>query len=345
MRKNGKSGVSDRILVTGGTGFLGQHLVRRLLAEGHRVRIFARRPQQHPARRKQVLHDLIQQGAELTWGDLTNPQAVREAVQGAVKVFHLAGRLFVWGAPDHEYVHLHVDGTRNLLQACAESGPLETIVHCSSTGVLGPTGPDPVSEDAEMRPSNIYESTKADSERLACQMAEKHLLPVVIARPGLVYGPGDLHLLNWFQSIRRGFYRVVGPGDNLLHPIYVSDVVEGLLLCAGPLRTTGRVYHLVGEQPATIRQIAEQIAQSLSCSLPPAALPYPLAYGAAALMELIPRLPPEARLLTRSRVRFMTQNRVYSGERARQELGFTPKVDIKTGIDCTVAWYQKEGLL
>jgi nucleoside-diphosphate-sugar epimerase len=307
MKSNGISGISDRILVTGGTGFLGQSLVRMLLAEGRPVRILARHPKHSSQRRVQVLQSLVQQGAELTWGDLTNPLAAKAAVQDVGKVFHLAGRLFVWGAPEKEYIHLHVDGTRNLLRACAESGPFEVIVHCSSTGVLGPTGTEPLDEDSPLLPSNIYEATKAQGECLALKMSAEFNLPVVIARPGLIYGPGDMHLLNWFQSIQHGLYRVVGSGNNLFHPIYVDDVSKGLLLCASTPEAVGRVYHLVGEKPSTIREIAQQIAQSLSQNLKSGSLPYSLAYGAAALLEMVPGLPAEMRLLTRSRVRFMTE--------------------------------------
>lgn len=342
---NGSSADSQRILVTGGTGFLGQRLVSHLLAQGERVRILARPLADGRDRRSRILQGFAGQGAELAWGDLTDLPAVRRAVQGVSQVFHLAGRLFVWGAAHHEYVRVHVHGTRSLLRACAENGPLQAVVHCSSTGVLGPTGLQPLDEMADLRPSNIYEATKAEGEQLALRLGQEYGLPVVAARPGLAYGPGDLHLLGWYRLIQRGLFRVVGRGDNLVHPIYVDDLVRGLLLCAARPHAAGRVYHLVGEQPVSMRGMADEIAQAVARPLGPGWLPYPVAYGAAALLDLLPGLPREARLLTRSRVRFMTQNRVYSGERARQELGFIPQVDLKTGLRHTVDWYRSEGLL
>jgi nucleoside-diphosphate-sugar epimerase len=344
MSDKSTSKKSSHILVTGGTGFLGQRLVRRLLDQGYPVRIFARRPARPEPRREKLLATLVSGGAELAWGDLTNPAAVSDAVRGVDTIFHLAGRLLIWGAREQEYIDLHIEGTRNLLAACRRNGPLRRLVYCSSTGVLGPSGPEPLGEDAPLRPTNIYEATKAEGERLAHQAAGDGL-PVVVARPALVYGPGDLHMLSWFQAIQRGMYRVVGRGDNLYRPIFVEDVTAGLQLCAEHPRAVGRTYHLVGDETLTIRQLSQGIADALDAPLHPRSLPTPLAYTLGALIEALPGLPARARPLTRSRVRFMTQNRVYSGERARQELGFTPRVSLARGLPCTVDWYRSQGLI
>jgi nucleoside-diphosphate-sugar epimerase len=337
------------ILVTGGTGFLGQHLVRMLLAQGRRVRILARMPQKarswRDLRREKLLKYMQQEGAELAWGDMTDIMAVRAAVSGVKQVFHLAGRLFIWGAPEQEYIDLHIAGTRGLLEACLREGTLSSFVHCSSTGVLGPTENGPLDEDAPVQPSNIYEATKAEAERQALDAHFAAGLPVVTARPGLVYGPGDLHLLSWFRAIQRGYFRFVGSGDNQYHPVYVQDTVRGMLLCAESATAAGRIYHLVGKEPASIRKLSEVIAETLSTTINPRGLNPRAAYAAASIIERLPALPGETPLLTRSRVRFMTENRLYSGERARKELNFIPQVDLESGMKCTVEWYRREGLL
>jgi nucleoside-diphosphate-sugar epimerase len=337
------------ILVTGGTGFLGQHLVRMLLAQGRRVRILARQLQKAPSwrekRREKLLNSLQQEGAELAWGDMTDIKAVRAAVSGVEQVFHLAGRLFIWGAPEQEYIDLHIEGTRGLLEACIHEGTLRAFVHCSSTGVLGPTENGPLSEDAPVRPSNIYEATKAEAEQLALEAHSSAGLPVVAARPGLVYGPGDLHLLSWFRAIQRRYFRFVGSGDNQYHPVYVQDTVRGMLLCAESAAATGRIYHLVGKEPASIRKLSEVIAETLSTTINPRGLNIRAAYAAASIIERLPGRAGEPPLLTRSRVRFMTENRLYSGDRARKELNFSPEMDLDSGMKCTVEWYRREGLL
>jgi nucleoside-diphosphate-sugar epimerase len=175
-------------------------------------------------------------------------------------------------------------------------------------------------------------------------MARQHGLPLSVARPALVYGPGDRHLLGWFRMIQRGLYRVVGSGASLLHPIYIDDLVDGLLRCALP-GAAGRVYHLVGERALPIGTLAAAIAQALGRPLPRAHLPLPLALGLARALEALPGLPPQRLPLTRERIRFMTESRVYCGCRARLALGFVPRVGLELGLRRTVEWYRAEGLL
>ncbi|MEN9934306.1 MAG: hypothetical protein RLZZ387_885 [Chloroflexota bacterium] len=331
---------SDRTLVTGATGFLGQNLVRALRDQGREVRALVRRPAGDPAAR-----ELAEAGVEVVHGDVLDADALRAALRDVTTVFHLAGRLLVAGVPDSAYEELHVGGTRALLLACAEAGTMRAIVHCSTTGVLGPTGPRPADEDAPMRPGNIYERTKADGERLALELGCAHGLPVSVARPALVYGPGDMHLLGWFRVIRRGLYRVIGDGASLLHPVYIDDLVAGLLRCAECPTAVGRVYHLVGDGAVPVRDLAASIAAAQGTRLPRQHLPLPVAHGVAALLEALPGVPPSRLPLTRGRVRFMTESRAYSGERAQRELGFSPRTDLAAGLGQTVRWYERAGVL
>ena len=352
------------VLVTGGAGFIGQALVAALLAEGQRVRVLVRRAD--------AAASLATLGVESMVGDLLDPAAIKRATAGVTSVFHLAGRLFAPAVPAQEYQRLHVDATVALLEACAAQ--LESFVLCSTTGVHGPTGPAPAREDDAGHPQNAYETTKADAERAAIVVASRAALPLIIARPGLVYGPGDLHLLGWFRAIRGGYYRVIGAGDNHLHPIYIDDAVQALLLCAGaagrpparlerfgePSRSPGegwstlrphdrnsppaRAYHLVGSHAVTMRELSDAIGTAVGRAVPRTRLPAWLAYTAGAALEALP-VPRRLLPLTRSRVRFMLQNREYDGTRAREELGFVPSVSLADGLARTVAWYEDQGLL
>jgi dihydroflavonol-4-reductase len=326
-------------LVTGGTGFLGRHLVAALRHLGYEVRVLAR-PTTSPATKAEIEAT----GAHVVTGDLLDRPSVRLAVAGVSRVFHLAGRLLEPGVPAHDYERLHITGTRNLLDACREQRGLQAVVHCSTTGVLGPTGPRPAAEDAPAHPANVYERTKAEAESMALDAARVGL-PLTVARPALVYGPGDLHMVGWFRAIKAGLYLIVGSGDNLLHPIYVSDVVDGILRCAEQQEARGRTYHLVGAQPVPISGLAAAIARAVHRPLPRTHLPRAIAYATAALLEHLPGVPPARLPLTRNRVEFMTESRVYSGDRAREELGFVPRVDLEHGLASTVDWYRTTGLL
>jgi nucleoside-diphosphate-sugar epimerase len=332
--------VGQPILITGATGFIGLALARRLRGDGQAVRALVRpRPSDDPA-----LCELQALGAEVITGDLGDPQALSAALSGVALVFHSVGQLQIAGLPDALYEQTHVAGTRALLEAVAAQAPAAQVVYLSTTGVLGPTGPTPHGEDAPLRPETIYERTKAQGETLALELARQHRIWLVVARPALVYGPGDLHLLGWFRAIERGVYRVIGRGDSLLHPIYIDDLVEGLLRCA-KAPASGQIYNLVGEAPVSIAVLATAIAAAQGRRLPWGRIPAGLAWLAGALLEAIPGLPPERLPLTKGRVAFMTASRAYNGQRARDELGFVPQTGLDEGMRQAVAWYRNKQLL
>jgi len=322
------------VLVTGASGFIGRHLVARLLAEGHRVRALVRRPT--------AVGELASLGAEAITADLTSPASFDRFTDGVGTVFHLAGQLHVRGIPLRHYQRLHVDGTVRLIESCADQG-IDRFLLCTTTGVLGPTTRRPADEDTIPHPSNAYEATKAEAEAAAVAVARRRRLPLVIARPGLVFGPRDLHLLGLFRAIRGGYYRTIGDGHNLIHPIFIRDLVDGLL-CTLDCGADGRAYNLVGSGGVAMAEFSEAIGQAVGRPVSARRLPRALAMIAGAAFEMLP-LPRRRLPLTRSRVRFMTQDRVYDGRRARDELGFQPRTELRPALALTVQWYREQRLL
>lgn len=326
--------------VTGATGFIGQHLVRELIERGWRVRVLVR-PSSQTSTAAQLLRYL---GAQPVIGDILDKHALQQGLDRSQVLVHLAGNLLRPGVAEQHYRRVHIEGTRKLLELGAEHA-LERCVYVSTTGVLGPTGPYPRDEDSPRRPVNIYEQTKAQAEQLSVDIANRTGLALVIARPALVYGPGDLHLLGWFRAIKRGLYRVIGDGQTLLHPIYIADLIKGLLDCAELPQARGRIYHLVGERPLQIVELAAAIAHALGTRLPQQRIPLQLAYLGAQLLEQIPGVDPAKLPLSRQRVTFMTQSRAYCGCRAREELGFVADTSLHDGLRTTVRWYRERGLV
>jgi nucleoside-diphosphate-sugar epimerase len=324
------------VLVTGGTGFIGRHLVAALRAQDTPVRVVIRRAD--------LADSIAALGAEPVVGDLRDPAVVPRAVAGVRAVYHLAGRLFSPGEPSREYERLHVDATAALLEASVAAGNIDFFLLCSTTGVHGATGSRLPREDDPGQPTNAYEATKARAEKIASDVAKRHGLNVVIARPGLVYGPGDRHLLGLFRAIRGGYYRVIGSGGNRFHPIYIDDLIRGLLLSASAAKRDCPAYHLVGSRPVSMRELSDSIGASLGRPVPKMHLPTPLALALGGAMEMLP-VPRRMLPLTRSRVRFMTQDRAYDDSRARTELGFVPRIELQEGLDRTVAWYRNNSLL
>src|SRR6266705_6270703 len=227
-------------VITGATGFLGSSLVTELLKRQQAVRILTR--DEKKARQQ------FGSAVTIIAGDITDAVHAQQAVDGATAIYHLAGRLYHPSTPTELYRQAHVEGTRILLKACQEQTQLQRIVHVSTTGVFGVTGEVPTAEDAPCAPTNPYEATKLEGELLALKAYQEQGLPVTVIRPGLVYGPGDIHLLGFFVSIKKGLFRVINGGKAELHPVYIDDMTAAFLLCAERPEALGRSYNIAGER-------------------------------------------------------------------------------------------------
>jgi nucleoside-diphosphate-sugar epimerase len=325
-----------RILITGATGFLGDHLTRRLLADGAHVRVLARSAEK--------AKPLLEQGAELVEGEITDGAAGRLALDDVSVVYHLAGKLFLPGVPAPEYRRTHVEGTRNLLTLCREQGGIERFVHCSTTGVLGAVGDKPAGETAPYGPTNAYEQTKLDAELLVRE-AGRQGFPIAIVRPGLVYGPGDLHLLGFFKTIQRGLFRPIGRRPVWLHPIYVDDMTEAFVRCGRDPRAVGECFNIAGHEPVTIATLAAAIAAALGVARPRGFIPLPVARALAVAGDALPATVRHAAPMTSSRLDFLTHSRVYDVAKAHKLLDFVADTDLSDGVKRTGAWYRAQGYL
>jgi nucleoside-diphosphate-sugar epimerase len=323
-------------LVTGATGFLGAALTRRLLADGVRVRVLAR-----SAMKARPLAD---HGGEVVVGDITNATAVAAALDGVRVVYHLAGRLLEPGVRATEYYRTHVEGTKVLLACCRRQSSLERFVHCSTTGVVGVTGDRPADETAPLRPTNVYEATKAEAE-IAVRNTWRDGFPAVIARPGLVYGPGDLHLLAFFRAVLGRQFRPIGRKAVWLHPIYIDDLTDGMVRCGGSAEAVGQCFNLAGRRPVPLVDMAAAIARAGGTRVPPGHIPLAAARAVAVLGDRLPPMLKRSAPLTSSRLDFLTHSRAYDVTKARRLLAFTATTDLPTGAARSLAWYREAGYL
>ncbi|HEX4863451.1 MAG TPA: NAD-dependent epimerase/dehydratase family protein [Acidimicrobiales bacterium] len=320
-------------MVTGATGFLGRALVKRLLSDADQVRVLVRKPAQ--------AHELTASGAVPLIGDITDRAAVELALDGVEVVYHLAGKLLEPGQAESEYRRIHVDGTRNMLDACSELMTLERFVHCSTTGVLGTTGPTPANEEAPMRPTNVYEATKAEAET-AVRKAMNGGLSAAIVRPGLVYGPGDWHLAKFFGTVLRRRFRPIGRQNVFLHPVYIDDMTEAFVRCGSAPQAAGECFHIAGPEPVSLRRLAEAIAHEGGVAPPSGHIPLSVALVAAACGDALPARIRHLAPLTRSRLDFLTHSRVYDVSKARELLGFEAATDLERGVRQTLRWYRTQ---
>jgi dihydroflavonol-4-reductase len=324
-----------RVALTGATGFLGRALARALAQQGVDLHVLCRRTSDRSPL----------DGMAVTFheGDVTIPESLHELVAGAEWIIHAAGQLGRATVPERAYQRLNVEGTRHVMAAALTTGDGPRVLHLSSPGVLGPTGSHPATEGAPYAPSSPYERSKAAAEQVALEFSERGL-PVVIARPGFIYGPGDRHVLGMFRAVRRGRYFYIGGGRALCQPTFIDDAVAGMLACMSRGRA-GEVYHLAGPRALTFREMGETIAAALGVSPPRLSLPrWPVMIGAAGL-EIASRLTGREPPLSRTGVAFFSEDRVYSWEKARLELEYAPQHDLEDGVRCTVAWYRDRGWL
>ncbi|HEV8673636.1 MAG TPA: NAD-dependent epimerase/dehydratase family protein [Methylomirabilota bacterium] len=325
-----------RALVTGGTGFIGEHLVSALRDRGASVRAPARAPE-HAASLRAL-------GAEVVAADLARPDGLAGAMAGVDVVFHLAGQIRPTADGAAAYRRNNVEATANLLAAC-RGRALSAFVHVSSVGVLGALRDLPASEATPCAPDSEYGASKHEAELLVRRAVRDEGLPAVVARPAWVYGPGDRRTRRLFAAIQRRRFVLVGSGLTWLHPAYVGDVVEGLLRCATEPKAVGETYILAGPEPVRLRALVGLIAELLG--VPPPALTVPPALarvGAGACEWLWPMLgqrPP----LYRRQLEFFLRDQRFDTAKARDELGFVPATPLREGLARTIAWYREHGLL
>ncbi len=321
-------------LVTGATGFTGGHIARYLLARGRRVRALVR------DRRR--AEDLEQAGIELVEGDLRDRDALIRAVAGVERVYHVAAVYRQAGLKDEVYRAVNALAVRDLIQSAA-SGGARRVLHCSTVGVHGDVEQPPANEDAPLKPGDIYQETKVEGERLARETGARCGIEVTIARPTGIYGPGDRRLLKLFRGVARGRFPILGSGNIYYHLTYIDDVVEGFRLCAEHPAAAGRTYIIAGGEVTTLNELVRLIADVAGVKSPARHLPvWPFWLAGAACEALCAPFGIEPPIYRR-RVDFYTKSRAFDMTRAREEIGYRPRVGLREGIARTLDWYRSHG--
>lgn len=326
----------ERALVTGGLGFLGRHLCRRLAAEGVRVRVLD--VADPPAPGGAGLADDV----ELRPGSVLDREAVRRALEGAETVFHLAAISDLWRPDPDDYLRVNRDGTRVVLDEIARAG-IGRFLHVSSETVrqlpVGWDGGDPGPEAM----AGPYSASKLLAEREAWRAASAGL-HVVVARPAVPIGPGDptptppTRMLEGFLNGRHPAYL-----DAELDLVDVRDVAAACVLAARR-GTSGRAYPL-GHRRLRIRELLALLEELTGLPMPRWRIPYPAALAAAAVQEAAGRLLPGRRpSASREAVRLARRPTVEEAEPAWEELGHRPRPLRETLAD-TIRWLEEEGRL
>ena len=325
------------ILVTGATGFIGSHLVRSLVKEGHHCRCLFRKTSDISKFKK--LNNI-----EFIYGDITDENSLKGIAKGTDIVYHIAGLLGKWCRSYSELFQVNVQGVMNLIIACS-SVNIQRFVHISAGGVTGSLKERCVDETYECRPSTPYERTKFKGEQMALKMSREHRIPLTVVRPSFAYGPGDLHKLGLFKIIKRGLFFFIGNGQSTVHPVYIDDLIDGIKLCANNEKAVGKLYIIGGPRPVTKEELVRVIAENLGTKTPKLRIPLWAAIMLAKIGEVLGRFFKFEPPLTYSRVNMLNKNWGLDISKARMELGYEPKIDLSEGIRRTVRWYKKNGYL
>lgn len=317
-------------LVTGATGFIGGHVAERLAREGADVT--------GTGRRTDGARWLEEEGVRLRRADLLDREAMRELVAGQEVVIHAAG----WLHGDAEQARpVNVEATADLVRICAEER-VGRVVHVSTLGAYRGPASDadvPIDESHPLSPDSggLYERTKAEGEMRARAIADERDLGLAVARPGMVFGPrADIWTVRMCRAVCEGRRVLIGDGSGHFHRLYVDDLEDALLACASSPAAAGEAYNFC-QEPITFRVYLAEYGEL--CGRRPKALPEWM----ARLMVAAGRLPGVDLPVDETWLALVTNRMRFSTEKAREELGWRPRVGYEEGMERTKRWLRSEG--
>lgn len=326
-----------RLLVTGGTGFTGSHLVRRARREGHAVTsldnsegLFA--------------GELRGLGATIHIGSVTDRELLHELTPGHNVIFHVAAAFRDVSAPRSVYWDVNVDGTRHVLEAAAAAG-VRKVVYCSTQGVHGHIDDPPGDEESPVDPEDYYQYTKWEGERVCHEFMDEGM-DITIIRPTAIYGPGDPgRFVMLFKAAKIGRFLMFGDGRTTYHPVYIDNLVDLFFLATENPNAAGRTYIGADEEYYTLNDLVRAVGEAIDVDVRIVHLPFAPLWLASAAVELICKPLRIAPPLFRRRADWFRQVRAFRIDRARHELGYEPKVGLPDGLKRTGRWYEENGYI
>ncbi|HXG63692.1 MAG TPA: NAD-dependent epimerase/dehydratase family protein [Blastocatellia bacterium] len=330
------TGKQGKVLVTGGSGFVGSHLVDHLIERGYPVRCLVRRSSN--------LRYLQNPQIEFVYGGLDDATDWDAALADVDTVYHVAGLTFARRPQD--YFTVNHRGTETILTAALKRrSQIGKFVYVSSLAAIGP-GDDgvPVNEDTPPHPITPYGRSKLMGEEAVRAVSD--LLPITIVRPPAVYGPRDYALYELFKALARGISPMIGRYDKQVSLVHARDLARGIVLAGESAASTGRAYFISSEEVYSYVAVVEMLGKILQRRARAIALPRSLAFSLAVAAEAaaaVTRRPP---IINRDKVTDLSQKCWgCSIERARRELGYSPQIPLEDGLRETIDWYRREGWL
>ncbi|MGQ9508555.1 MAG: NAD-dependent epimerase/dehydratase family protein [Thermodesulfobacteriota bacterium] len=322
-----------KALVTGGTGFIGSHLVEALYKKGIEVRCLVRKTSN-----LKWLKDLPVEWVE---GDCTEVTTLRKAVKGVEQVFHLAG--VTKAIREETYFKVNAEGTNNLVHACLEVNPdIKKFIYLSSQAASGPcaNGREKREEDP-CEPVSPYGRSKLKGEEYLLE--NSHQLPILILRPSVVYGPRDRDVYAFFKILSKKVNPIFSNTDQKISLCYVDDIIKALLLASESKNLHGETFFLSDGQTYQMNQIGTLFAEAMGIHTYRIRIPYGLIFGIASFSEILSKVSRRPPLINRGKFEEMVQkNWVCDITKAKTLLGYNPQIPLREGVRLTYEWYRKE---
>ena len=322
--------------MTGGTGFIGSHLVEALLKKGIQVRCLLRKTSD--------LKWLEGLPIEVNWGDCNDKNSLREAVEGVEQVFHLAG--VTKAVHEKTYFEVNAFGTENLIHACLENNPrIQKFIYLSSQAAAGPSrNGNKKKESDQCKPVSPYGQSKQMGEELA--MAHAQELPLLILRPSAVYGPRERDIYTFFKLLSKRIKPCLPSKDQHISLCYVEDIIQAILLAAQVKGSSGEIFFLSDGQDYRLEEIGDIFAQAMGVNAFCIRVPEWMIIGMASFSEYLSKLSGKPPLLNKGKVEEILQrNWVCDITKAKTALGFEPHISLAQGAKLTFEWYKKENWL
>jgi dihydroflavonol-4-reductase len=328
-------GSNARVFVTGATGFIGSHLVDRLLEKNCKVKCMVRKTSN--------LHWLEGKPVEYVYGNLFDNDVLADAVKDTDYVYHIAGVTFA--KRKEEYFKGNSEATRNFIEVCYKTNPkLKRFVFISSLTAVGPS-PDrehPVDEEKEYHPITTYGRSKMEAEKAVIEYFDN--MKCTIIRAPAVYGQRDVAILEYFKAMNMGLQALIGFNEKLVSLIHGIDLVDGIILAAESPKAVSQIYFISSEKFYSWSEVGKLTTHLIGKKNIRIKIPHFAVYTVGAFAQFFSLFSKKPAILNIEKCRDMTQNFwTCSIEKAKRDLGFKEKITIKDGIRQTIEWYRKEG--